>query len=138
MRFFVAGDPKSKGSKSLMRTKGGRYLMIESNANALRKWMKAIAQHAQLACDKRIEGPVLLKCAFYFRRPKTVKKRKLPHVKPDLDKLLRAVNDALQGIAFADDSQVTTIVSHKFYADGPSCEAGVLISLASDEQEEKL
>ena len=135
INFFVPGIPKSKGSKSMIKTKTGRYLMIEANANKLRVWMRAIEARAMLAFKEPIEGAIHLECRFYFQRPKTVKKRLLPHVKPDLDKLLRAVDDALQGIAFKDDSQVTTIISHKYYVTDNN--QGVLIGVYKDEKKEK-
>ena len=52
-----------------------------------------------------------------MRRPKTVKvrKRPLPIVKPDLDKLVRSVLDALSGVVFADDAQVTGLLTVKRY-----------------------
>jgi crossover junction endodeoxyribonuclease RusA len=135
LNFFVPGVPASKGSKSMIRTKTGRYIMIEANANKLKKWMHAIEQRASLAFKEPIEGAVHLECRFYFQRPKSVKKRLLPHVKPDLDKLLRAVDDALQGIAFKDDSQVTTIIAHKYYVTDNN--QGVLIGVFSDEKKKE-
>jgi len=135
--FFVKGVPVTKGSKSLLRTKGGRYIMIEASANKLRKWMKAISTQAHYVFSKPLEGAVHLECRFYFQRPKSVpiKKRKLPHVRPDLDKLLRAVDDALQGIAFNDDGQVTTIVAYKYYSDENN--TGVLIGVFEDDNEKE-
>ena len=42
---------------------------------------------------------------------------------PDLDKLVRAVLDALTGIAWLDDKQVVTIVAHRtLLADGESAD----------------
>ena len=134
--FFVRGVPATKGSKSLMQTKSGRYIMVEAGANKLKKWMRAISSEARCVFEEPMEGAIHLVCRFYFERPKSVKKRKLPHVRPDLDKLLRAVNDALQGIAFKDDGQVTTIISHKYYATLGALDTGVLIEVFRDEKKE--
>jgi hypothetical protein len=38
-----------------------------------------------------------------------------PTVKPDIDKLVRAINDALTGILFTDDCQVVSISMTKDY-----------------------
>jgi len=65
---------------------------------------------------------------FYLPRPPSVKlsKRPLPIVPPDLDKLVRAANDAIgqglngkvgDGIIWGDDSQAVEIIARKFYAD---------------------
>ena len=128
--FFVPGDPRTKGSKSLMRTKNGRYVMVEASANKLKKWMNKIGDIAKGAFDEPLNGAIRLDCVFQFNKPKTVKNRDLPHVRPDLDKLLRAVNDALTGIAFKDDGQVTTIISMKAYTQG---QCGCLITVRHDE-----
>jgi len=127
--FFVTGEPRTKGSKSLMRTRRGKYVMVEASASKLKKWMRLIKVRASIAFNEPIKGPIHLHCLFYFKRPKTVRDRVLPHVRPDLDKLLRAVNDALTGIAFNDDGQVTTILAHKLYTEE---ETGCHITIRCD------
>ena len=89
--------------------------MIEASANKLRKWMKAVTLSGSMVFNKPIEGAVILICIFYLKKPKTVK-RDIPHVKPDLDKLIRAINDSLIGVAFRDDSQVVHIEARKVYS----------------------
>jgi Holliday junction resolvase RusA-like endonuclease len=68
-----------------------------------------------------ISGPVNLNCEFYINRPASVsvKKRPEPTVKPDLDNLLKAVKDALKGIVWVDDSQVTRLSAMKIYSGTP-------------------
>jgi Holliday junction resolvase RusA-like endonuclease len=127
--FFVVGNPRTKGSKSLMRTNGGRYIMIEAGGNKLKKWMRSVKVKALLTFKEPIEGAIRIDCCFQFRRPKSVKDRLIPHVRPDLDKLLRAINDALTGIAFKDDAQVTKIIATKRYTEE---EVGCLISVSED------
>jgi Holliday junction resolvase RusA-like endonuclease len=52
---------------------------------------------------------------FFMPRGKTVK-REMPTVPPDLDKLIRAINDsATDAGIIEDDSQVIEIVAYKFY-----------------------
>jgi len=41
----------------------------------------------------------------------------VPATRPDIDKLSRAVLDALTGIVFSDDAQVADLQAHKFFAD---------------------
>jgi crossover junction endodeoxyribonuclease RusA len=62
---------------------------------------------------------VRLTIAFYLPRPKKHHKRGVfvPHcVKPDLDRLVRAILDALTGVVYHDDNQVTELVTAKYYA----------------------
>ena len=67
-----------------------------------------------------------LRATFYFPRPQSHRLRsgalkaaapKRPGVKPDIDKLARALCDALTGIAFADDSRIVTLTAEKRYVD---------------------
>lgn len=60
--------------------------------------------------------PVSVDMEFCFICPESAK-RKRPHpvVKPDIDKLQRAILDALTGVGFLDDSQVVHAVARKVY-----------------------
>jgi crossover junction endodeoxyribonuclease RusA len=71
-------------------------------------------------------GPILLEIGFRLPRPKGhygVKGLRpsappYPVTKPDLTKLLRALEDALKGLAWRDDSQVVAQRITKDYTDG--------------------
>lgn len=70
------------------------------------------------------EKPVKLIVFFYMPIPESwSKKKKLESVgkyhifRPDADNLLKTIKDALNGIAYKDDSQVAITVTHKIYAD---------------------
>jgi Holliday junction resolvase RusA-like endonuclease len=127
MMIQVFGDPAPQGSK---RVFNGR--VVEAAGNKLKLWRKAVAS----ACHNlRSEehslmlGPVRVEVDFYLLRPSsvTLKKRALPIVPPDLDKLLRSTLDGIgqgydtgkvgDGMTWGDDSQVVEIFARKFYAD---------------------
>ena len=46
----------------------------------------------------------------------------VPAKKPDVDNVLKAVFDALQGYAYEDDSQIVVIVAEKMYSEEPFVE----------------
>jgi Holliday junction resolvase RusA-like endonuclease len=48
-----------------------------------------------------------------------------PQVKPDLDNVMKAVLDALNGVVYADDSQVINLVATKRYSTDPRVEVYV-------------
>lgn len=50
---------------------------------------------------------------------------KKPITRPDIDKLIRGVADALTGVIFSDDSQIVTIVADKVYNSTP----GVIVEV---------
>ena len=45
-----------------------------------------------------------------------------PSKKPDIDNILKAIFDALNGSAFEDDSQITKVTAEKVYAEEPFVE----------------
>lgn len=116
MVINVFGDPAPQGSKTIMR---GR--LVEASSKKLVPWRKAV-QTAALAYlaetgHRPFKEAVKLKVIFYVQRPKSVK-RQFPTVPADLDKLVRAVGDALTyGEVWGDDSQVIHLDCKKFYAD---------------------
>jgi Holliday junction resolvase RusA-like endonuclease len=78
-----------------------------------------------------LKGPVALEVTFWFRRPdnhympetKTRGHREVLRTaapdymakSPDLDKLVRAICDALTGFAYHDDAQVSEVVAKKYW-----------------------
>jgi Holliday junction resolvase RusA-like endonuclease len=84
-------------------------------------------EEANAGCEP-MSGPVSLIAIFFMPKPKTVT-RLLPSVKPDLDKLIRAIGDAAtKSGVINDDSQICEIVAHKVY-EGDDLPRGVLITL---------
>jgi Holliday junction resolvase RusA-like endonuclease len=119
MEIRIYGDPAPQGSK---RVFNGR--IVEASGNKLKIWRKAIAA----ACQNQVTeehalllGPVRVEVEFYLPRPVsvTIKKRPLPIVPPDLDKLLRGLLDGIgqSEVIWGDDSQVVQIDAVKLYAD---------------------
>lgn len=112
MTFFAPGLPRAKGSMRAFVVKG-RAIMTNASS-ATRPWEQTVRWYAQQAGLTIAEGPVRVALCFYMPRPRTVK-REHPTTKPDLDKLTRAVLDALTGVAWKDDAQVTGLEAVKLY-----------------------
>lgn len=110
-KFFVKGRPIPQGSLKFIQ---GRPIHVRAQDLAL--WRADIARNAGLAGHKPIQGGVRVELTFIFKMPKTVK-RDSPWVKPDLDKLIRAVLDGLSAVAYDDDCQVTGILASKRYGE---------------------
>lgn len=112
--FTVPGVAVPKGSRSMFR---GRS--VESSKR-WPEWKERVQGHALEARSKqrtirRFEDSVTLTVTFLMPRPKRVRSEQ--HItRPDLDKLVRGVCDALTGIVWMDDSQVTVIMAVKRYA----------------------
>jgi len=127
--FSVVGLPVQQGSMRHV----GRGRIIHSNDSALKRWRERVAEAAQAAGIHAAPRPdaVKLTVTFTLPRPKSVpsRKRNAPTVAPDLDKLVRAIGDALTGVAYEDDSQIITLFAVKQYAD--DCESGVQVAITT-------
>src|SRR5688572_25793337 len=94
----VRGDPAPQGSKDLMHGKGGKVHMVESSkrVNTGRKAIVAACLTDEGVQRMTFTGPVVVGVAFMFRQAKS-NEDDYPTGQNigDLDKLLRAVCDAL-------------------------------------------
>lgn len=104
--IIVHGNPKPQGSKRHV----GNGVMIES-CKALRPWrteVKLAALQARGAAPT-LDGPLFARVVFTVPKPTSAPKRRrtYPQTKPDLSKLLRAVEDALTDAGvWRDDARV--------------------------------
>lgn len=94
--------------------------MVESS-KAVGPWRTVVAWSAAQAHQAApADGPLAVTVEFVMPRPQRLPKRPPtpPHTsKPDTDKLLRAVGDALTGVVWRDDSQVVDLHGTKRYAE---------------------
>ena len=106
--------------------------VVTSDNPKVKGWQLAITAAAvqSRAQSAAFDGPVSVTCTFALPRPASYPKRVVDHVrKPDLDKLARAVLDALRGVLFGDDATVTELHATKGYAFA-GCSPGVVITVA--------
>ena len=109
--FFVKGKPVSQGSLKFIK---GHAIHVKGRELAL--WRGTIAAMARSTNITKIQVGVDMDLLFIFNKPKTVK-RSEPFVRPDLDKLIRAVLDGLTGVAYVDDQQVVRLTAQKAYGE---------------------
>lgn len=117
LRVFVAGKPAPQGSKRYLGTRSGKTVAVESS-KTLPAWRADVrAAVAELVDDQPpITGPVLVELLFVMPRPASTPKSRTPAAvkRPDLDKLARAILDAIGSAgAWGDDSQVTDLHAAK-------------------------
>ena len=125
--FFVAGVPVPQGSKTAFVV-GKRAVLTDANKDKLKPWRAEVTRVAGEAWAGResLAGAVSVEVRFVFERPKTVK-RDTPHVKPDIDKLLRALFDGVTDAkVWLDDAQVVRVNATKVYG----AVAGVDVSIS--------
>ena len=117
--FSVKGAPQPKGSARAF-VRNGRAIVTSDNP-AVKTWEDTIRFVLQDWPHGVLAGPIALDMTFTFVRPPSVsaKRRPQPTVKPDLSKLYRAAEDAMTGIVFVDDAQVTDAHVVKVYGPTP-------------------
>lgn len=140
--FTVNGIPAPQGSKNPW---GG-----EAN-KATKPWRGAVSAAAaeRMNGQSPLLGPVKVVVTFCFPRPKAhYRTGKNAHLLrddapvfrtsfPDLDKLQRAIGDALTGIVIRDDKLIVAWHTVKMYDDRARAEIQV-IPLAKEEQDESV
>lgn len=130
--FNVDGLPIAQGSKTIAKA-GGKAWLRDSNAAKLKPWRAKVAAAADIG--HTYDTPVFVAAVFYMPRPKRPKFL-IPAVKPDLDKLFRALGDGMtDGGLLTDDSLIVSQWVHKRYADGTNpVGVRVLVMEAGDTQ----
>lgn len=139
--LWVPGRAVAQGSKVAMTRPNGTIAVVESRGNreALAAFRADIREewHRKKGVGWEGKGGIGVLIVVTKPRPKShftskgglVKGAPMrPVTKPDVDKLARAVLDALTGHAFRDDSQVVDLHVVKAYSDTPEA-AGTLINV---------
>lgn len=132
--FWIPGVAVPQGSKRIGRAGGvGRPILIDDNDARLKPWRAIAINKARYAWRGQppLEGPVAVQLNFWLPRPATVTRWR-PSVKPDGDKLERAIWDALTAAkVWKDDGQVVEWSGSKHYAEpiGIGSGPGVYVGL---------
>ena len=133
VRIRVTGNPVPQGSKRAI-VRGGKAVLIEQLEKTLKPWRRLVTLEArrQYAGREKLVGPLVVRMVFSMPRPKSVR-RMYPSVAPDLDKLTRAVGDALTDAGvWGDDGQVVHWDVFKLYAGGPSLYLPGVVAVVDD------
>jgi len=144
--FYIRGLPVPKGNHKafIIRTKTGQQMtrITDKAGKVLVHWENAIAVEAEKFVETPVSNGVEVHLRFYLPRPKyhftskgtPSKQYTDTHTKkPDLDKLIRALFDALTGIVYLDDAQIYQIVCSKKFADEKN-PVGVFVRVFDSEE----
>ena len=140
IEFFVPGPPQGKARARTFTTRTGRVRSCTPGKTVADEG--AIRSSCRIAANWQKEPyygkgtPVIIRIDAQYSPPKRLTKReafmiqhglRFPTRKPDLDNVLKAVADALNGVAYHDDSQVVEIAARKSF----SMEEGVHVTVTS-------
>lgn len=137
--FSVPGDPCGQG-RPLFSTKDNITRAIDRpKSRNYKAFVKEIAAGAIRKCGwMYTELPIYVEiCAFMAVPSSYSKKRKNecytwqehPCKKPDIDNIFKIITDALSGIAYKDDKQITDVHMFKRYVSSPTDGPSVRITV---------
>ena len=125
MTITVLGTPAPQGSKEFKGMSRSGHAILAESSKKVKPWRISIEWAASEAlgdCPRPLfTSAVRVDVIYSFERPKSVPKKRLyPLVPPDLDKLDRALGDALKiaGVV-KDDALIVCGFRAKAYCNGP-------------------
>jgi Holliday junction resolvase RusA-like endonuclease len=99
---------------------GSRYYDSQLNEKNLVRWYYKIAHNGILSASE----PLSVDIQYHISPPKSLSlQRALKLIgafhskKPDIDNLTKIIFDALNGVAWKDDSQIATLTAYKIYSE---------------------
>ena len=117
--FTIIGKPCGKG-RPRFSTAGG-YARSYTPAKTV-EYENLVKMEWERSGAKKLEGVISAVIYAYFPIPKSVSKKKRAALngtaytkKPDCDNIVKIILDALNGIAYDDDSQVASLRVKKLY-----------------------
>lgn len=133
LHIFIPGKPRAKGSAKWLTSKStGKSVPVRNKP--LEEWNARVSQFAYETFTRTFGnanswmGPVVLEAEFSFERPEShytggnrergILKHDVPAFpigKPDRGKLLRCIEDAVEGIVYQNDAQVVDGKISKVY-----------------------
>jgi crossover junction endodeoxyribonuclease RusA len=148
LTFVVRGLPVAQGTARAFVAGGKARIATDSNRtnSPIGAWRASIATEARMAMGRQVafDGPVTVTAHFVFPRPRShylpanarrprpelrLDAPKFVTAKPDVDKLARALLDAITNVVIADDSRVAGITAWKQYEDEER-RPGVVVRIA--------
>lgn len=121
-KFTVPGPPKGKGRPRV--TSRGTFTLKDTIM------YENLVRHS-CKLGRPLEGMIKATIIAYYPIPKSTSNKKReqmikgdirPTKKPDIDNIAKSILDSINNIAYHDDSQVTDLITRKWYGEEPRVE----------------
>lgn len=126
--FFVPGQPVAKGRPIAGRGFGGRTTLRTPEKTVAYEGLVAHACAQAMEGAPPFSGPLELSLQINVQIPASWSKKRqqaaqdgdiAPTKKPDLDNIVKALCDGMNGVAYADDAQIVQMSVRKVYSTTP-------------------
>lgn len=130
MNIIIDGEPIGKGRPRVTNRGSFAHAYTPKRTKNYEKQVQQ-SYFNQIGVGTKLEGPIKTEVKAFFPIPKSSTKKqrelmlkdKIKHIhKPDLDNVYKSVFDALNGLAYNDDSQIIIMNGRKYYSDEPRVE----------------
>lgn len=132
LKFEVPGSPIGQGRPKFSTINGHAKAYDPEKSRNYKAYVKLLATQAMREQGfTMIEGPCCLDILAFFEVPKSKSKkfrqaalegRERPTKKPDLSNIVKGIEDALNGLAYKDDSSIVYLSVAKYYSEVPRVE----------------
>ena len=136
LKFEVPGSPIGQGRPKFSTINGHAKAYDPEKSRNYKAYVRMLATQAmQETGFERIDGPCNLVIQAYFEVPKSKSKKfreaalsglEYPTKKPDIDNIIKAIQDALNGLAYKDDALIVKLGVVKLYSEIPRVEVTLI------------
>ena len=135
LSFEIPGTPVGQGRPRFTTINGHAKAYDPEKSQNYKAYVRMIATQAMKDTGfEMIDGPCAVIINAFFEVPKSKSKRfreaalldqERPTKKPDADNIVKAIQDALNGLTYKDDAYIVYLACQKFYSDNPRVEVFV-------------
>lgn len=132
LKIVIPGSPIGQGRPKFTTINGHAKAYDPEKSRNYKAYVKMLATQAMKETGfERIDGPCNVVIQAYFEVPKSKSKKfreaalldqVRPTKKPDADNIVKAIQDALNGLVYKDDACIVNLSCEKFYSDNPRVE----------------
>jgi Holliday junction resolvase RusA-like endonuclease len=129
IEFTVYGEATAQGRPRATTINGKARMYDPAKSRDYKDYVRLVA--SEHAPKELLKDALLVEIIIYRKIPKSFSKKKttdaergliVPTSKPDADNYLKGISDALNGVIWKDDSQITDAIIRKRYSDKPRME----------------
>lgn len=133
IHFTVPGPPKGKARARTVHTGGHTFSYTPEGTVLYENLVKTCFYQTKAQpfnADEELRANIIA----YYPIAKSASKKKRqqmlagliwPTKKPDLDNVIKSILDALNKVAYHDDTQIVSLSVEKFYSDSPRVEVAI-------------